>query len=55
MPNLIYYRLYSGGADVAQTKRIMISLEHIAQEVDGIVSREKINRSHLIRGHVFLH
>jgi CopG family transcriptional regulator/antitoxin EndoAI len=35
---------------VAQTKRIMISLPNtLLQEVDGIVSREKINRSHLIR------
>lgn len=35
---------------MAQTKRIMISLPNtLLQEVDGIVSREKINRSHLIR------
>lgn len=35
---------------MAQTKRIMISLPNtLLQEVDGIVSKEKINRSYLIR------
>lgn len=35
---------------MAQTKRIMISLPNtLLQEVDGIVSKENVNRSHLIR------
>lgn len=35
---------------MAQTKRIMISLPNtLLQEVDGIVSQEKVNRSQLIR------
>lgn len=35
---------------MAQSKRIMISLPNtLLQEVDGIVSKEKINRSYLIR------
>ncbi|HCX78987.1 MAG TPA: CopG family transcriptional regulator, partial [Firmicutes bacterium] len=32
---------------MAQTKRIMISLPNtLLQEVDGIVSKEKVNRSY---------
>lgn len=47
---LSVYSYISGGAIVAQTKRIMISLPNtLLQEVDGIVSKEKINRSFLIR------
>jgi len=35
---------------VAQTRRIMISVPStLLQEMDGIVEREKMNRSHLIR------
>ncbi|HOB34223.1 MAG: ribbon-helix-helix protein, CopG family [Firmicutes bacterium] len=42
--------IYPGGADVAQTKRIMISLPNtLLQEVDGIANQENINRSQLIR------
>ena len=35
---------------MAQTKRIMISLPNtLLQEVDGLVSKQNMNRSHLIR------
>lgn len=35
---------------MAQTRRIMISVPStLLQEMDGIVEREKMNRSHLIR------
>lgn len=35
---------------MAQTRRIMISLPNsLLQEVDGIVRKQKINRSHFIR------
>ena len=35
---------------MAQTRRIMISVPStLLQEIDGIVEREKMNRSHLIR------
>lgn len=35
---------------MAETKRIMISLpDALLREVDGIVSKEKVNRSQLIR------
>jgi len=40
----------SGGATMAETKRIMISLPNsLLEEVDGIVSIEKKNRSEFIR------
>jgi len=39
-----------GGANVAESKRIMISLpENLLAEVDGIVTLEKRNRSEFIR------
>lgn len=41
---------YFGGALMAETKRIMISLpDSLLEEIDGIVSIEKKNRSEFIR------
>lgn len=41
---------------MAQTKRIMISIPSaLLQEVDGIVQKENMNRSHLIREAMYLY
>lgn len=44
------YLLIAGGGDVADLKRIMISIPHsLLQEVDGIIAHEKRNRSEFVR------
>ncbi len=41
---------YGGGDEVAELKRIMISIPNsLLQEVDGIIAMEKLSRSQFVR------